>query len=209
MLNSNITYEPFFNICPIQTEKQRQLGCHTEILEGIEALFNCMLIKHNKVFFIRFDVRFPRHSAYPVDNKIFIGFIANFTKNLKRKKLDPHIIWVREKSLKTPQTPQHFHCLLLLNGSLTQSIYGHLAIAEELWNRALGLPAKKGNSLIWYCSVSSTGKLQQNGLKIIRESPDFYAQYRHCFHWATYMAKCNTKGNAPVGVREFGYTQLY
>ena len=194
----NKTYSPSYGRYSIQANER--FACHEEILARLLRLFDYMTANHNKVFFMRFDVRFPAGIEFPGDNARFERFIASLSRNLKRKGLDPHYLWCYERSR---EKHQHYHVVLLLNGSLTQSIKDHIELAASLWSRALQLP-EVNRGLICDCTKSRTGESQQNGIMIRRNSPDFSESFCKAFEWASYLAKCNTKGYAPDGVREFG-----
>ncbi|MDD5598320.1 MAG: inovirus-type Gp2 protein [Victivallaceae bacterium] len=203
MLESNITYQPFYNNLPILTDQERHLGCHTEILDRISTLFEYMLSKHCKVLFMRFDVRFPQFNYYPDDNTLFEKFIAGFIKHLKRQSLDPYYLWVRERSR---EKHHHYHCILWLNGGKTRYIYSHLQKAEELWNRTLGLsPTYRG--LIDYCMVSRDGQRQRNGIMLNRHDPELPAIIASCYAWGSYLSKANTKESIP-GIRQWSSSLL-
>jgi hypothetical protein len=149
---------------------------------------------------------------YPEDNTLFEGFLANLIKNLKRKtvkrgSLDPYYLWVREAEYEN--TPNHhYHCILLLDSNKTHKIHNHLAKAEELWNRALDLPYTARSGLIDYCVKDRYGNPQENGIMLRREDRGFQQEFIRCYHWASYLAKVNTKGNAGSSVREMGSSQL-
>jgi hypothetical protein len=82
-------------------------------------------------------------------------------------------------------------------------IFTGISKAEELWNKALGIPPSN-HGLINYCTRDRHGDPQENGIMLRRNDPDFEAQYERCFHWASYLAKSNTKGNVPKNIREIG-----
>ena len=202
-MNQTIIFQPCFQTYPIQANPDLNQGCLTAILDRLLHLMNTMTEDHCKVLFIRFDIRFPNNYFPPSDNSIFQRFFENFIRHLQRQVLDPHYLWVREQS---KEKHQHYHVVLLLDGNKTQSIYGHLNLAESLWAKSLGLPDASG--LICYCTESRDGIAQHNGLMMRRGSPDFPLVFNTCFEWASYLAKINTKGNAPNGVREWGSSQL-
>lgn len=201
MRKSNVITGPHYRGYPLLESNKMGIGVHQEILDKVQAILRTMTSSHNKVFFMRFDVRFPQQGGYPQDNRLFEGFIASFVKNLKRHGLSPMYLWVREQSSNAYQ--HHYHCCLWLNGSLTQSTYSHLLKAEELWAKALCLP-KGTKGLIDYCDHSWDGQCQPNGIMIRRGSSDFESKFNQCFEWSSYLAKTVTKGNCPPGVRQFG-----
>ena len=121
-------------------------------------------------------------------------------KNLSRQGLKPQYIAVREQST---EKHQHYHVALLLDGQKTQSIYNHIKTAERLWDNALGLePREGGYGLIDDCTTSRTGETQINGVMLRPDDPDMEKKKEDCFRRASYLAKTNTKGNAPKYQRE-------
>ena len=181
------------------TDKDRGLSCDTRILDEIEKQFDYAEETKNKTFFMRYDVRIPE-GMYIEDNKTFRDFQANLIKNLSRKGLKPQYVAVREQSR---EKHQHYHAVLWLDGQKTQSIHNHLQTAERLWDSALGLPEREnGYGLIDDCTTSRTGERQINGVMLRPDDPEMKAKKEDCFRRASYLAKTNTKGNAPKWQRE-------
>ncbi|MDD5596707.1 MAG: inovirus-type Gp2 protein [Victivallaceae bacterium] len=196
MRDSDITFSKYYRGLEIQASET--LPCRKDILEATHRIFELTAFKH-RTFFMRFDVTFPKSMRYPPDNSLFIGFIASFMKNLRRnkKKLNPHLLWVRENNpLSGPN--HHYHCFMCLAGDNTHSIFGHLTKAQELWELALGLAPGQGAGLIDYCNRGTNGYMIERG--------DFIGA-AHCFYWASYLSKCRTKEYLP-GIRTFNTSQL-
>ena len=98
---------------------------------------------------------------------------------------------------------QHYHVALLLDSQKTQSIHNHIQTAERLWDSTLGLPAREnGYGLIDDCTTSRTGEKQVNGVMLRKDDPEMEDKKNDCFRRASYLAKNNTKGNAPKRQRE-------
>ena len=193
------TVEESYNNYSIMTDKDRGLSCNTEILREIERQFEYAEENKSKIFFMRYDVRLPEN-MYIEDNKTFRDFQANFMKNLSRQGLKPQYIAVREQS---KEKHQHYHVALLLDGQKTLSIHNHIQTAERLWDSALGLPAREnGYGLIDDCTTSRTGDKHINGVMLRPDDPDMEVKKDDCFRRASYLAKTNTKGNAPKYQRE-------
>jgi hypothetical protein len=196
--------EPTFQGLPVQARPDRP--CRSDILESLAQLFEATVPSRHKTFFLRFDLRFPTNPYYPPDNSFFQTFIDSFAKHLRREGYAPGYFWVREGGSKSPGDHHHYHLVLLLDGRKTQSIFGHLAIAERMWALALGIPEAAG--LVNYCLKDRDGNPQQNGIMIRRDDPNWRDAYATCFHWASYLGKCTGKGEAPKSVREFGCSQI-
>jgi len=205
MSKKTITYDPTYAGLPILTDAANHQGCYLPILERIKDNFDDMTDHHAKTLFMRYDVRFPADNCNDPDNKAFRDFNANLLKNLKRQGLDPHNVWTREQSR---EKHQHYHGILLLDGNKTQSIHDHIAKAEELWANALDLPVDQAKGLVDDCTHGRNGSAQHNGIMLRKDDPEYPIKVAQCFHWASYLAKEHTKGNAPKGIREFGSSRI-
>lgn len=193
------TSEREYHNHPIMTDKEKGLECNTRILQEIEKQFEHAEETKNKVFFMRYDIRFPQDYGYR-DNNAFRTFQSTFMKNLSRKGLKPQYVAVREQSR---EKHQHYHVCLWLDGQQTQNIHKHIKTAERLWDSTLGLPVREeGYGLIDDCSKNRNGEGQINGVMLRRDDPNYEDKRNDCFLRASYLAKTNTKGLAPKGQRE-------
>jgi hypothetical protein len=181
------------------TDQETGLSCDTKILTEIERQFEHANNTKSKIFFMRYDIRFPEGFNH-ADNGVFREFQSKFMKNLSRKGLKPQYVAVREQS---KEKHQHYHVALLLDGQKTQSIHNHIATAERLWDSTLGLPEREnGYGLIDDCTTSREGEKQVNGVMLRPDDPEMEAKRDECFKRASYLAKTSTKGYAPKGQRE-------
>ena len=193
------TTEKTFHGYSIMTDEEKGLSCETKILNEIERQLDYAEATKSKTLFMRYDIRFPEGYDH-ADNGVFREFQSKFMKNLSRQGLKPQYIAVREQSR---EKHQHYHVALLLDGQKPQSIHNHIQTAERLWDTTLGLPAREnGYGLIDDCTTSRTGEKQVNGVMLRPDDPDMEAKKDDCFRRASYLAKTNTKGNAPRGQRE-------
>ena len=193
------TAESTYNNHPIMTDREKGLECNTKILNEIDRQFEYAEKTKNKIFFMRYDIRFPQGYG-DADNGVFREFQSKFMKNLSRKGLKPQYVAVREQST---EKHQHYHVALMLDGQKTQNIHNHIATAERLWDSTLGLPEREnGYGLIDDCTTSREGEKQVNGVMLRPDDPEMEAKKDDCFRRASYLAKTNTKGYAPVGQRE-------
>ena len=184
---------------PIMTDKAKGLACDIKILNEIERQLDYAEETKSKTLFMRYDIRFPEGYDH-ADNGVFREFQSKFMKNLSRQGLKPQYIAVREQSR---EKHQHYHVALLLDGQKTRSIHNHIQTAERLWDTTLGLPAREnGYGLIDDCTTSRTGETQINGVMLRPDDPDMEKKKDDCFRRASYLAKTNTKGNAPKYQRE-------
>ena len=147
---------------------------------------------------MRYDVRLPEGLDH-ADNGLFREFKSKYIKNRSRKGFKPQYVAVREQS---KEKHQHYHVALWLDGQKTKNIHDHIATAERLWNKTLGLPDKvNGYGLIDDCTKSRSGAKQINGVMLRRDDPAYETKKDDCFRRASYLAKVNTKGNTPKGQR--------
>lgn len=192
---------------PLHRSSQGHL---TPILDRIETMLDYACYCHNKILFMRMDVRFPQdeqsvspQQVFPLDNTLFERFIAYFTSQLRHQGLDAHYLWVREQAHGEAQ--QHYHCVFLLDGNRTQNIYGHMILAKRIWGNILGIP--DADALIDHCDRDRPGMLR-NGVMLRRDDPNFQAFYNECFRWASYLAKADTKGMVSPNVNEFSSSRI-
>ncbi len=192
------TYESTYNGKRILTNKNKGLGCDTDILDKLDRLITFYTERHNKVGITRFDTRFLQNQFAPDDNKAFSRFIAPFTKALKRKGLDPKYIAVREQSR---EKHQHYHVAVLTDGNKIQHPHVIIKAAEEHWNRTIGQD-KDYKGLVDYCTKSRSGDKQTNHYRLRRGDENYDEELNNCFERCSYLAKINTKGKAPHRTRE-------
>ncbi len=200
MKNDELWKNNDYKNLPVMVDSEKGQFCKKKILEEIKQQLDYAQADKNRVFFMRYDVRFPEKVGEHTNNKTVSDFQANLMKNLNRKGLKAQYVLVREQSR---EKHQHYHGILLLNGHKTQSINGHIATAERLWNSALGLPPREGGyGLIEDCTKDRNGNPQVNGVMLRHDDPDYESKKEDCFRRASYLAKVNTKNNNPQGQRE-------
>lgn len=206
MRTEKITYEDQYQGHPIMTDNARQLGCKESILQKIDQVITDMSSRHSKVFFMRYDVRFPQGYDYPNDNELFSQFQESFIKNRKRAGYDPAYIAVRECSR---EKHQHYHVALMMNGHKTQNIHDHIQTAERLWEKTLNLSPKHDDAgrvtsygLIDDCMRNRQGQPQENGVMLRKNDPEYERKYDQCFRRCSYLAKVNQKDASPKHQRE-------
>ena len=192
--------EETFGTYPVMVDPKRKLYCDEKILNRLEAQFDYAEESKSKIFFMRYDIRFPEGFNEHTDNKLVRNFQANFIKHLQRQGLKPQYLLVREQS---QEKHQHYHGALWLDGQKTQNIHHHIKIAERLLDSAFDLPPKEnGYGLIDDCTKSRNGEKQINGVMLRHDDPDYETKKVDCFRRASYLAKINTKGNTPQRQRE-------
>ena len=192
----------------VNSDKGHQ-GYYAEILDYIQLLLDGMINRHSSVLFVRFELKYPAGSSslYPDDNDLVSKFSETFTLYCNRHRYDPKYIWVRELS-GTGQV--HYHFMLLLNGNIIQNTHQLiLGYATNLWQKYLGIEDGKG--LVHLCRSKVYDYFYDDhygGVKIKRKDPHFQQIYAKCYHVASYLAKCYSKGGAPAHINEFGRSRI-
>ena len=194
------TDAPEFNNHPIQTDKDKGLRCDKKILKKIDET-DAHARTNDRVMFMRYDVGAPTGYDDP-SNDAFRSGQANFIKTLKRSGLAPRYVAVREQSR---EKLQHYHVCLWLDGRKTQSIYDHIAQANDSFASAFGVP--DNNGLVDDCTEDKNGKPQENGIMLRKDDPDYQNKVAQTLEWASYLAKVNQK-NTPPGTRELFSSRL-
>ena len=197
-----ITFEPTYNGHPINTNKEKKQGCDTKILNKIDKTLEYATNKHCKVLGVRFDLRYPKGYHASKDNKDISEFMSKFNKDLKRKKLDPLTIWVREKSR---EKNQHVHVAVMLDGNKIQFPNKINELATKHWQQTINSTNER---LVDRCDKSSERKKQVSSYRLRRGAEDFNEQYDECYHRFSYLAKENTKEKDLNGNRRFGCSIL-
>ena len=198
MKRSNILRDGEFNFLPFMSSS----GSHSEILQRIYERLNHMTQKHSQVYVLVLVVLYPSDHYECLDNSSFSRFLADFMRSLS--KYDPSYVWVREEC---PESPGrfHFHLILMLDGNETQRSQKHLHSALYYWAKALTIQDATG--LVHLCEPQSQLSFNNEGFKLVRNSPSFNDTFRETFHYLSYVAK--TASKTPMeGVRTFGCSVL-
>ncbi|WP_163296184.1 inovirus-type Gp2 protein [Desulfovibrio sp. JC022] len=197
-----VTYESTYKGNSILTDKEKGYGCKTEILDAMRSVIDSSVQKHNKVLCVRFDLRFPSGTSASEKNKNIQDFASKYKKHFKRQGYDPQYLWVREQSR---EKRQHYHLMVTVNGNKIQYPNRLLSKAEDLWKSTIG---SEQDGLVDHCNRSRKGENQPNSYMLRRNAPDFDQVYDRCHKRCSYLTKENTKGYAPKGHREFGYSRI-
>lgn len=173
----------------------------TDILDAIIERIEYMIKRFGRVLFVRFDLRYPQGCDSPKTNQDLSRLLNSFGMYLTRGKIAFQYVWAREQSL---GMNQHYHVMMLLNGNVTRNSIGHLAKAGELWQSAIGV---QSSGLLHRCSPLFDGN---NSCQVMLDRNDHHYEenIRECVHWASYLAKVYSKGNAPYRGREWGATSI-
>ncbi len=190
-----ITYAKEHNGLSINTNKEKEEGVYTDIVERHHAHMKDMTEKHSKVMQVRFDLRYPQDGSVIPNSKQLQDFNYNLTRKLSREKsvgghaVDPRIINVKEQH--GDNSHPHIHSVILVNGNAKQNYMGLLKQVERTWASAIKSTA---NGLVDHCNRNGA-----NGLMINRNSDDFQSQLNACSYQASYLAKSRGKEHKAKG----------
>lgn len=208
------TNAPYFQGLPINTGLDGEHACYDFMLYRIYRHMNLMVEKHNKVLFIRFDLRFPQAFRDDKSNDKVSRLFKILREHYAYRGIDLQFMWFREQSR---EKHQHYHCVVLLDGNKIQHYYPVLEYISSVWG---GLLKFNPNGLVDYCEFDRAGNPAKNGIMIRRPSSVatgetlfdqeqmFNMNFENCYKWASYLAKVNQKENTPAGVRRFGLSQM-
>lgn len=214
MHHKSTTNESEFRQLPINNGNNGEYFSYEIILQKIYERMMLMTNRHCRVLFIRFDLRFPINYMSNESNDEISHLFKIMKQNAYSRGIDLHFVWVREQSR---EKHQHYHCVVLLNGSLVGNYRRFLGEVQRVWGHVLNSDA---TGLVDWCDRDRTGLPVGNGIMIERpqqaatgasfhEQNELYNDtLRRCFKWASYLAKTNQKDNTPYKVRRFNASQL-
>ncbi len=205
---------PVFMDLPINTGSGGQFFCYDIMLKKIYDLMTAMVSRHNKVLFIRFDLRFPKNYSTDISNDKVSLLVKNLKEFYTYHAIDIQSAWVREQSR---EKHQHYHCLVLMDGNKVQRYHPVLSHVSGVWGRILQCDPV---GLVDYCNHDRSGNPVQNGImirrpsskavgeKLEKQTQQFQEDFARAFQWASYLCKENQKMNTPPNMRRFGVSQL-
>lgn len=185
---------------------------HHRVMTKINSRLCYMLESHNKVLVVRFDIRFPQ--GYTPTGVELSNFIKLFKEYHQRHGLNIHYIWVREQA---NGAVHHYHLMIMVNGSIMQNPYCLLQKADEIWARVVGYD---GPGLVHFCNTEWMGERASSstmirrpssvatGMERVQQEQQFQSSIARVHAQADYLAKEETKGEAPYRMREFGCSRL-
>ena len=172
------------------------------IKERIQDLLFHVLVKHNKVLPIFFNVRYPQDYPYP-QKKDISNLFDKVTTYYSRLGYDPFYFWKREQNR---SEHHHYHCILFLNGNKIQMIIPVFKTIERFWTSTLGIDDALG--LVHYCLTDWQGKPTDNGTMLRRDDPEVKEKILRFLAASEYLAKVRTSGFVNDGFRNFGCSRI-
>ena len=199
----DITYEQTFNGYPINTDREKGMGCYTKGLAILQDKLESMIENHSKVLVTRVDLRYPQDGSVEPSSKDFTLFNKNLTRDLERNNILPETGRLRGKkrndSNKTPKHQvdpsvtivcekhgedknPHAHVIVMVNGNAKRDPRDVQKRASRAWEAALGV--ENGSGLVHYCKKSHF---------LDRTSPDFQQAVHDSFYHNSYPFKIRGK----------------
>lgn len=174
---------------PINTHRGKYY-CYVEPLEKIKRELDAMLSLHHKVYFLRFDVRVH---TYTDCNKVITDFLKSYNERIKRAYKLKNIgsAWCREVDT---AKKQHYHLIIMVNGSVTRTAGRMLEIAQDV--------ASIQDLSIGLCENPSY-LIQRSDL-----AKGDYRKYNAAFERGSYLAKERTKKKKGERVNSFQTSRL-
>lgn len=207
--NGRISNDKMYYDHPVNNGTYGNLYCNQDILKNIYEQMVVMSNKHNKVYFVRFDLRYPIGYERSDGSEHISELFKRLVERYQRQGTDTRYIWAREQ--KTDQDVQHYHCVLLMDGNRVQSYFPILKVVTEIWGRILG---RDGRGLVDYCNRQGNGIMIERpsskavGHELMRQQNDYKEQFDQCFKWASYLAKVNQKAYTPYSMRSYGASRI-
>lgn len=199
MRRQKVTYENEYRDFPINTNKEKRLGCISSSLQSYREKLDYMTDNHSKVLQVRFDLRYPSDNSVPYDKKHISRFSEYFKRSFDRKQTGGHLVdskldWVPDQKEKSSHP--HYHCLALVNGNAIQSEYNIFKKAEHYWGVVL---KSSQEGLVHYCNKDRDGKKQENGMMYRRGEADALEVLEKMQCQASYITKDRDKEGLPKG----------
>ncbi len=190
---NKITFENTYKNHPINSDKERRLGCYEKALEKINNTLKNMINKHNKVMIVRFDIRYPDNEKVNTDNKNIYHFTYNLKRSLNREKIqgghyvDAKVLHVEEQNT---SNHTHHHYAVIVNGNAKNKYYPIVEKANKIWKKTLNTDQ---DGLVDFCNR------KENGIIIDRNNANCERDLDKAFFQLSYLAKVNGKQDRKKG----------
>lgn len=205
----DITYEPTFNGYPINTDREKGMGCYTKGLAVLQDKLESMMEKHSKLLLTGVVLRYPQDGSLEPSAKDFTLFNKNLTRDLERNNILPESGKLRgKKRSESNRAPKHrvdpsvtivceqhgedkhphAHVIIMVNGNAKRDPRDVQKRASRAWEAALGV--ENGLGLVHYCEKSHV---------LDRTSPDFQQALHDSFYHNSYPFKIRGKEHRQKG----------
>lgn len=192
-----ITYEDTFQGRTINTDKNRKLGCRTNILQRNKELLDGYLEAHSKCLVTRFDIASPKGYSEGQFAKAVSDTLTRCSKDLSRQGYDPQHMQVKEGDM---QKGYHVHAYSLCNGHKIQHPKKVHECVVKHYSNQLGYDA---SHLVHFCNKSEKLEDATGHYNLRKCDSNYEQQYDECFHRLSYLAKDRSKGNTGKHFRDF------
>lgn len=196
-----------------------EFSCYSKIFQEILQRFKLMTLKHEKVLFIRFDLRFPDGYLTSAENdfndsdKEISTFFLMLKEHIFSYGIDIQYVWVKDQSYISKQ--QKYQCMALLSADIPDN-----SITEAvslIWSRVIDVSTQ---DFVLHINRDSFGKSVENGIIIKKPSAnakdeelknqqfDFDYTFGSCILWASYLGKIDNISQAQENMRRFGFSRI-
>ncbi|WP_150116063.1 hypothetical protein [Desulfovibrio fairfieldensis] len=104
----DITYEPTFNGFPVNSDKERGLGCYSKGLGILQSKLESMTENHSKVLITGVVIRYPQDGSVEPSSNAITVFNKNLVRDLERNNILPEHGRLRGKRRNEPnRVPKH------------------------------------------------------------------------------------------------------
>jgi hypothetical protein len=208
MAKRPITYENDYRGYPINTVKERGLGCDKRFLEKYRNHVDDMSDRHSKVMQVRFDLRYPSDGSVKFNPRHISRLGWYLTRHFDRDNSTPHSVdlrfrWSCEQKECVPRP--HYHCVVLVNGNAIKSEYAIFKQVERYWRIVL---ETSHGGLVDYCNKKRDGSRQENGMMYRRGAENAQEILEKMQYQASYLAKTRDKDGLSKGAWIEGGSRL-
>lgn len=191
----------------LKKEKEPAKKEHLENIEEriVTLLFYCCAL-HSKVYYSQWTINFPSDYIFNEDYPYISEFMNQLNQFLKRKKYDPHYIWVIEKKRTNPHP--HYHTAFLLDGHEIDNPYNLKKWLKKYWKLILERAYRKEN-IISEKEIKVSISLSRGKHRMMyRDNRDNVIEYSA--DDMKYLSKIKTKyiHNKGKGKRNFGSSTI-
>lgn len=197
-----------WNCLPINTTKKS--SCYDHMLQKIYNLMHYCLFRRSRVFVLRVDLKcsfsFDESVNILNSNKLFVGFVANLAKKMRRRENFFYYCWAREES---NNEKGHYHIALFYDGSKHRNGYILQNDIKDDWKTYMMIHKNRFVTPLMDRCNKKTKKVNKptSSYMLIRNEGEGET-FKQCFKRLSYLAKEETKRGVQFGNNNrFGSSQ--